>query len=201
MDGPEREKFKQSRVDWSNKSIGICLVAILLPAHCRRASTCFLIFLLNIVYFFTVLQFFTANVHTVANMYSDEMTNVVIVCAWTMLNLGSVFQYYCYQKTSIDGTKTWEVCVVTWFSVLWIQMSPLSDNFDLSIMIDMSEVFLQDAYYIVVLICSLYFRGLFIIDDKGVLRQITMNDLPVSTVLNFILLLAKVIIYIMYSLP
>lgn len=24
------------------------------------------------------------------------------------------------------------------------------------------------------------FRGLFIIDDKGVLRQITMNDLPVS---------------------
>ena len=26
----------------------------------------------------------------------------------------------------------------------------------------------------------LIFRGLFIIDDKGVLRQITMNDLPVS---------------------
>ena len=26
----------------------------------------------------------------------------------------------------------------------------------------------------------LYFRGLFIIDDKGTLRQITMNDLPVS---------------------
>ena len=25
-----------------------------------------------------------------------------------------------------------------------------------------------------------YFRGLFIIDDKGTLRQITMNDLPVS---------------------
>lgn len=25
-----------------------------------------------------------------------------------------------------------------------------------------------------------FFRGLFIIDDKGVLRQITMNDLPVS---------------------
>lgn len=24
------------------------------------------------------------------------------------------------------------------------------------------------------------FRGLFIIDDKGVLRQITMNDLPVG---------------------
>ena len=26
----------------------------------------------------------------------------------------------------------------------------------------------------------LIFRGLFIIDDKGILRQITMNDLPVS---------------------
>ena len=25
-----------------------------------------------------------------------------------------------------------------------------------------------------------FFRGLFIIDDKGVLRQITMNDLPVG---------------------
>uniref|UniRef100_A0A672HIM6 thioredoxin-dependent peroxiredoxin n=1 Tax=Salarias fasciatus TaxID=181472 RepID=A0A672HIM6_SALFA len=27
---------------------------------------------------------------------------------------------------------------------------------------------------------SVYFRGLFIIDDKGVLRQITINDLPVG---------------------
>lgn len=26
----------------------------------------------------------------------------------------------------------------------------------------------------------IYFRGLFIIDNKGVLRQITMNDLPVG---------------------
>ena len=28
--------------------------------------------------------------------------------------------------------------------------------------------------------CILYFRGLFIIDDKGILRQITINDLPVG---------------------
>ena len=27
---------------------------------------------------------------------------------------------------------------------------------------------------------SLSFRGLFIIDDKGILRQITVNDLPVG---------------------
>lgn len=27
---------------------------------------------------------------------------------------------------------------------------------------------------------SLYYRGLFIIDDKGILRQITINDLPVG---------------------
>ena len=27
---------------------------------------------------------------------------------------------------------------------------------------------------------SVSFRGLFIIDDKGILRQITMNDLPVG---------------------
>jgi alkyl hydroperoxide reductase subunit AhpC len=26
----------------------------------------------------------------------------------------------------------------------------------------------------------IFFRGLFVIDDKGILRQITMNDLPVG---------------------
>ena len=28
---------------------------------------------------------------------------------------------------------------------------------------------------------TIFIRGLFIIDDKGILRQITMNDLPVCT--------------------
>lgn len=29
------------------------------------------------------------------------------------------------------------------------------------------------------------FRGLFVIDDKGILRQITINDLPVVSLSNF----------------
>ena len=29
-------------------------------------------------------------------------------------------------------------------------------------------------------LCVSFYRGLFIIDRKGILRQITMNDLPVS---------------------
>ena len=33
----------------------------------------------------------------------------------------------------------------------------------------------------IIYIC-IVFRGLFIIDDKGILRQITMNDLPVSKI-------------------
>ena len=77
MDGPETEKLKPSRVNWL--SVGICLAAILIPFHCKIASTCFLNILLKIVYFFTVLNVFTVNVHTIANvyMYSDEITNVV----------------------------------------------------------------------------------------------------------------------------
>ena len=37
-------------------------------------------------------------------------------------------------------------------------------------------------------------RGLFIIDDKGVLRQITMNDLPVGRSVDETLRLVQVII-------
>ena len=39
-----------------------------------------------------------------------------------------------------------------------------------------------------------WFRGLFIIDDKGILRQITMNDLPVSCYALFDLLVCLVCI-------
>lgn len=34
--------------------------------------------------------------------------------------------------------------------------------------------------WISIIVCLFAFRGLFIIDDKGTLRQITMNDLPVG---------------------
>ena len=88
-----------SQIGWL--STGICLAAILIPVHWRRASTRFFNILLNIVHIFTVLHVFTANVHAVTNKVTCiQMTNVVRVFALTMLNLGSVFQYYCYQHSS-----------------------------------------------------------------------------------------------------
>ena len=53
------------------------------------------------MYIFTVLHVFTVNVHAVTNkVICIQMKNVVRVCALTMLNLGSAFQYYCYQYSS-----------------------------------------------------------------------------------------------------
>ena len=39
--------------------------------------------------------------------------------------------------------------------------------------------------------CLFCYRGLFIIDDKGILRQITMNDLPVGRSVDEVLRLVQ----------
>lgn len=39
---------------------------------------------------------------------------------------------------------------------------------------------LEDAWQLLLKLWNLSARGLFVIDDKGVLRQITINDLPVG---------------------
>ena len=40
-------------------------------------------------------------------------------------------------------------------------------------------------------LCLFCYRGLFIIDDKGILRQITMNDLPVGRSVDEVLRLVQ----------